>query len=277
MITTARSQPTGPATGDLTRFREGTGEPLLLIHGLGLSWRSWKPVLPLLTARHDVIAVDLPGFGTAPPLPDRAPTAAALADAVEAELDRLDLDRVHLAGNSLGGWIALELAARGRAHSVVALSPSGMENPAERVAVMSLNELMRARNLAAAPAARLLTADPVSRSAMLGTLHGRPWRVSGPDAAVELRDFGRAPGFQPTMQATTGATAPTDLGEIDVPVSIGYGTRDLLIGAITAPRFAAAIPDAQLVPLRGCGHVPMADDPVRLARAITDRTDPPAA
>src|SRR3954469_17571642 len=73
------------------------------------SWRRWKPLLPMLTDRHDVIAVDLPGFGTAPPLADRTPTAAGLADAVEAELDRLGLGRVHVAGNSLGGWIALEL------------------------------------------------------------------------------------------------------------------------------------------------------------------------
>jgi pimeloyl-ACP methyl ester carboxylesterase len=107
----------------LTRFREGVGDPLLLIHGLGLSWSSWNPVLPILTRAHDVLALDLPGFGTAPPLRDQTPTVAALADAIEAELERSGLDRVHVAGNSLGGWIALELARRGRATSAVALSP----------------------------------------------------------------------------------------------------------------------------------------------------------
>jgi pimeloyl-ACP methyl ester carboxylesterase len=256
----------------LTRFREGSGEALLLIHGLGLSWRSWKPVLPMLTREHDVLALDLPGFGTAPSLPDRTPTVPALTDAVEAELDRAELDRVHVAGNSLGGWIALELARRGRARSVVAISPSGFESPAERIGVISMNELMRARNIAAAPAATLLTADPISRSTMLGGLRGRPWRVPAHDAAAEVRDFATAPGFQATLQATTGSRIPAGLGDIRVPARICFGTRDAMIGALTAPRFAAAVPGAELMPLIGCGHVPMADDPDLVAGAILGLT-----
>jgi pimeloyl-ACP methyl ester carboxylesterase len=256
----------------LTRFREGRGDPLLLVHGLGLSWRSWKPVLGILSREHDVVALDVPGFGAAPRLPHGRPTVAALTDAVEADLDRAELGRVHVAGNSLGGWIALELARRGRTASVVALSPSGLENPVERIAVMSMNEVLRVRTLAAAPAATLLTADPVSRSAMLGGLHGRPWRVPAGDAAAEIRDFANAPGFHATLHATTGSTAPTGLSDIRVPVRICFGTRDLMLGRLTAPRFAAAIPGAELVPLPGCGHVPMSDDPPLVARAITDLT-----
>jgi len=263
------------SAASLTRFREGRGEPLLLIHGLGLSWRSWKPVLPMLTAVHDVVALDLPGFGTAPPLADGPPTVAALTDAIEAELDRAELGRVHVAGNSLGGWIALELGRRGRATSVVALSPSGLETPAERIAVISMNELMRARNVAAAPAATLVTADPASRTAMLGGLRGRPWLMPAEDAAAEIRDFANAPGLHSTLALTTGSTAPTGLSDIRVPVRIAFGARDLMIGALTAPRFAAAIPGAQLVPLPGCGHVPMADDPDLVAAAITDLTAAP--
>jgi pimeloyl-ACP methyl ester carboxylesterase len=271
-----RRTPAPPAAA-LTRFREGRGEPLLLIHGLGLSWRSWKPVLPMLTRVHDVLALDLPGFGTAPPLTDRSPTVAALTDAVEAELRRAELGRVHVAGNSLGGWIALELARRGRATSVVALSPSGLETPAERVAVISMNELLRARNVAAAPAATLLTADPATRSAMLGGLRGRPWLMPAQDAAAEIRDFANAPGLHSTLSLTTGSTVPTGLSDIRVPVRIGFGTRDLMIGTLTAPRFVAAIPGAQLIPLRGCGHVPMADDPALVATAVTDLTTATAA
>jgi pimeloyl-ACP methyl ester carboxylesterase len=248
------------------------GDPLLLIHGLGLSGRSWKPVLPILTREHEVLAPDLPGFGTAPPLRDRAPTVAALTDAIEAELDRTGLDRVHVVGNSLGGWIALELARRGRARSAVALSPSGLEAPAERVYVVAMNEMMRARSLVGAPAAALLAANPASRSLMLGGLHGRPWRASANDAAAEIKDFATAPGFQPTLYATTGSHAPTGLSEIRVPVRICFGTEDAMLGALTAPRFVAAIPGAQLIPLPGCGHVPMADNPGLVARAITDLT-----
>ena len=255
----------------------GDGDPLLLIHGLGLSRRSWKPVLPSLIREHDILAIDilaidLPGFGTTPPLRDRTPTVAALTDAIEAELDRTGVDRVHVAGNSLGGWIALELARRGRTRSAVALSPSGLEAPAERLYVVAMNELMRARSLVGAPAAALLAANPASRSVMLGGLHGRPWRVPAHDAAAEIKDFATAPGFHPTLYATTGSNAPTGLSEIRVPVRICFGTEDTMLGALTAPRFAAAIPGAQLIPLAGCGHVPMADNPGLVAEAITDLT-----
>jgi pimeloyl-ACP methyl ester carboxylesterase len=261
-----------PPADSLIRFRAGEGEPLLLVHGLGLSWASWKPVLPLLTREHHVLALDLPGFGSAPPLQDRTPTVAVLTDAVEAELDRADLGRVHVAGNSLGGWIALELARRDRATSVVALSPSGLEAPPERVAVISMNELMRTRKVAAAPVAGLTTADLASRSAMLGGLHGRPWRVPASDARAEIRDFANAPGFHETLYATTGTRTATGLNDIHVPARICVGTRDLMLGALTAPRFAAAVPGAQLIPLPGCGHVPMADDPELVADAITALT-----
>jgi pimeloyl-ACP methyl ester carboxylesterase len=111
--------------------RGGGGEPLLLLHGLGLTWRSWTPVLAELERAHEVVVMDLPGFGDAPRLRAR-PTVAALADTVAAELDRAGFAEVHAAGNSLGGWVAFELARRGRARSVVALSPAGMETLPER-------------------------------------------------------------------------------------------------------------------------------------------------
>jgi pimeloyl-ACP methyl ester carboxylesterase len=252
----------------LTMHRAGSGEPLVLLHGLGLTWRCWKPVLSALAALHDAIALDLPGFGDAPPLAGRAPTVAALADAVEAELDRLGLDRPHLAGNSLGGWIALELARRGRARTVVALAPAGLELPPERAYVVSLNEGMRARARVAAPLAGALAANPVTRASLLAPMRARPWRVPAEDGAAEIRAFGRAPGFQPTLRRTVAAATAVGLGDIDVPVRVCSGTRDVMLGLVTAPRFAAAIGGAELHRLPGCGHVPMADDPASVAAAI---------
>jgi pimeloyl-ACP methyl ester carboxylesterase len=254
------------------RHRAGTGEPLVLIHGLGLAWRCWKPILPALERVHDVVALDLPGFGAAPPLAGSPPTVDALADAVEADLDAAGLDGVHLAGNSLGGWIALELARRGRARSVVALAPAGLELPPERAYVISLNETMRLRAKAAAPVAGAVASNPVTRTAVLGPMRTRPWRVPRDDAVAEIRDFGRSPGFQPTLRWTIAARAVTGLGDVAAPARICTGTRDVMLGALTAPRFAARVPGADFVWLRGCGHVPMVDAPDRVARAITEVT-----
>jgi pimeloyl-ACP methyl ester carboxylesterase len=152
----ARGQgPDRAGASALTRYRGGTGAPLVLVHGLGLTWRSWQPVLDALEARHDVVAIDLPGFGESPPLPDgAAPTPTRLADAVESELDRLNLDAPALVGNSLGGWVALELARRGRATRAVVIAPSGLESPPERAVVIAVNELMRLRARFAAPLGR---------------------------------------------------------------------------------------------------------------------------
>ena len=257
----------------LTRVREGAGEPLVLLHALGMSWRTWKPVLPALAARRDVLALDLPGFGSAEPLA-APPTIGALADAVEAELARSGLERVAVAGNSMGGSVALELARRGRASEVVVLGPSGMETPAERLGIIALNELQRAAYSAAAPAARVVAANPVSRSALLGWLHGRPWRIAPADAATEIRDFAGAPAFHAALRRVTSAWTPSQLAEVGVPARICLGTRDVIIGAPNAPRFAAAIPDADLLPLPLLGHVPMADDPDLVARTILGFTAP---
>jgi pimeloyl-ACP methyl ester carboxylesterase len=111
---------------------------------------------------------------------------------------------VHLAGNSLGGWIALELARRGRAGSVAALGPAGLETPVERLAVIAANEPMRARAVTIAPMTRLLTATPAAPSALLGGLRARSWRLPADDTAAEIRDFAHAPGVQATLRWTTG-------------------------------------------------------------------------
>lgn len=257
----------------LTRHRGGSGQPLVLVHGLGLSWRSWRPVLNALEGRHDVVVIDLPGFGESPRLPDRAaPTAARLADAVESELDRLSLDAPALVGNSLGGWVALELARRGRAERAVVISPSGLESPPERALVIALNELMRLRARLGAPLGRWLTAPALARVMLFGGLRSQPWRLSPDAAAGDLHDFGYSPGFQSTLSSTVATRAPTWLGKIQVPVRVVYGTLDLMLGVLTAPRFAAAIPDAELVPLPALGHVPMLDDPDLVARTILDFT-----
>ena len=107
-------------------FRAGSGEPLLLVHGSSSVPQVWRPVLSELEVSFDVLAVALAGHVGGPSLPAEVPVCMqAMVDAVEREMDAAGFDTAHIAGNSLGGWIALELACRGRARSVVALSPAG--------------------------------------------------------------------------------------------------------------------------------------------------------
>src|SRR3954453_19356825 len=147
----------------LDHHRGGFGAPLVLIHGIGHTWRGWKPMLPLLEERFDVLAVDMPGFGRSEPFPPTVDSPPeALADAVEDEMARAGFDRAHIAGNSLGGWVALELARRGRAETVTALSPAGLQHARERdwgVGILRAERWL-ARN---APPPRFLARHPVGR------------------------------------------------------------------------------------------------------------------
>ena len=102
--------------------RGGSGTPLLCLHGFTDTWRTWELVLPALERRHDVLAPTLAGHAGGPPLGAEI-TATTLADAVERAMDDAGFATAHIVGNSLGGFLALQLAARGRARSVVALAP----------------------------------------------------------------------------------------------------------------------------------------------------------
>src|SRR5918998_6203737 len=157
-------QAIGCRSVDLDHHRGGTGEPLVLIHGIGHTWRGWKPMLPHLERSFDVLAVDLPGFGHSPPLPaGTEPTPEALADAVERAMDEAGFDRARVAGNSLGGWIALELARRGRALTVTAISPAGLQHAREKGWGANVLRAMRwaARSL---PAPAPFLRNPVGRT-----------------------------------------------------------------------------------------------------------------
>ncbi|MGH2849603.1 MAG: alpha/beta fold hydrolase, partial [Solirubrobacteraceae bacterium] len=97
--------------------RGGAGEPLLCLHGFTDTWRTWELVLPHLERIHDVLAPTLPGHaGGAPVACDAG--ADELTDVLERLLDRAGIATAHVVGNSLGGYLALRLAMRGRARSV---------------------------------------------------------------------------------------------------------------------------------------------------------------
>jgi pimeloyl-ACP methyl ester carboxylesterase len=248
-----------------------------LLHGVGESAVGWQPVQQALSDNYDVIAFDLPGFGRSPTLPPGVtPTAAALADAVEKELDRLGIAQFHVAGYSLGARVALELATRGRTHSVIAIAPDGLGTPLERLHQAAA--LMAGRTLAMllAPIARPLTATEAGRSLFFAMERSRPWQLPADDAGQLLLDFAQAPGYLETVQATM-VDVPTRLERITCPVLLLQGTADPLV-SMQSPRFLAFVRHAQLRWLPGLSHVPISDDPqlvatimLRFLKTATDK------
>ena len=248
--------------------RTGSGPPLVLIHGIGSRRGVWKPVVPLLAAERDVLTVDLPGFGDSPVL-DEPPTVEALARALAAWWRALGLDRPHVAGNSLGGGIVLELARMGVVSSATALSPVGFWSPGEarygrtmlRVTHFSATRLSR-------PMAALLR-SPAGRQATIGLMYGRPARRDPDEAVADLESLARAPGWAPTLPLTR-AYVFHDGDALRTPVTIGWGTRDRLLIPRQAERARQALPRARHVPLPGCGHIPMSDDPEGVAALLLE-------
>ena len=201
----------------INHHREGAGRPLVLLHGIGLRWQIFAPVIARLAGDFDVIACDSPGFGSSPPLPAGVkPTIPAYADAFERFFAEDGLQRPHVAGNSMGGAIALELARRGAIASATAISPAGFWTDAERrFCQLSLVALAQTPN-AARPAARSARAHArrVARRSC-GRRSARPTRVPGEVVVQTLRDAWAAPAFarragglRATTASATASSSP---------------------------------------------------------------------
>jgi len=248
--------------------RSGTGAPLVLLHGIGLTRQSWDPVVPALARHFDVIAVDLPGFGGSEPLPaETEPLPAALAAAVAGLLGELGITAPHLAGNSLGGWVALELAAIRPVASLTLLSPAGLwRGDTPRYCRVSLGASRWLARHAAGLLSRLVRYR-LGRVLVLGQTHGRPARLTPGYARAAIAALGTCPGFDATLAATARrrylATTP-----IGAPVTIAFGGRDVLLLRRQSRHLDQLPPGTRAEPLPGCGHVPMADDPAAVAALI---------
>ena len=248
--------------------REGSGSPLLLLHGIGHHWQAWQPVLPQLAERHDVVAIDLSGFGSSPALPtgvsyDLNSVVPMLGDLCTA----LGIGRPHVAGNSLGGLLALELGRHGMARSVTALSPAGFWKPWERRYAFAVLQSMRAGARVMPPrTVERLASAPAGRALLLGGIYARPTRRTPAEAVAETRAMRSATGFTPTLNS--GRTVRFTGDVTGIPVTIGWGTRDRMLLPRQAERTLREMPRARLVRLPGCGHVPMNDAPQQVAETI---------
>jgi pimeloyl-ACP methyl ester carboxylesterase len=242
--------------------RIGTGPPLLLVHGIGMCKEVWRPVLPLLAREREVVAVDMPGFGASPPGPG---TVEGLAEALAEFAARLGLERPHVAGNSLGGGVALAMGAAGTARTVCALSPIGFLAGREKAYGRAMIAGTRGVAVAIAPVVPKLARSPVMRTLLSAHATARPWRIPPEDAVHWTQVYAQAPAFWEVLKSLDGWHAPAPA----CPTTVAWGERDrLLIYSRQAPRARRRLPEAHHVVLRGCGHVPTWDDPEQVASVL---------
>ncbi|MGQ0840804.1 alpha/beta fold hydrolase [Actinokineospora sp.] len=248
--------------------RRGQGSPLVLLHGIGHRWQAWEPVLDRLAERHDVIAIDLPGFGASPMLPpDRTYDVPSAVEALAEVFIALGAPRPHIAGNSLGGMLALELASRGLVRSVTALAPAGFWSARDRAwAIHVLSTLRRSARAPLGVRSALFNRKMVR---MVGgsILFGRPSMLTAESMLADMAAMVAAEGFDAVIAAggrdyVYACPAPS------VPITVAWGTRDRILWPRQARRAADLLPAARHVSLRGCGHVPMGDDPHAVAELI---------
>jgi pimeloyl-ACP methyl ester carboxylesterase len=259
------------------RYRAGEGEPLVLLHGFTATWRCWLPVLAELVPRFHVIAPTLHGHDGGPALAPGggAHTIAEAATHVEAQLDELGIGDAHIAGNSMGGALALELAKRGRARSVVAISPGGGWRPddtaeAQRIVRWFTRNQRVAR--ASLPRLEAIMRRPATRRIALRDVMTRGELVPPAEAAQLVRSSLRCTVVDDVFAAIrSGQALIRDLDRIGCPVRVVWGDRDRILPLPKhGPRFRDEVPGVDFHVMRGVGHTPMWDDPGQVARAIGD-------
>ena len=247
----------------------GAGRPLVLLHGIGMSGSAWNSVTPFLSAFRKVIVFDIAGFGLTPPLPHGTPpTSANLAAALERSVRALGFDGpVDIAGNSLGGLIALEAARRGLARSVVAISPPGLWRDHPTLYVKYLFQALRFLATNVPAPLRAVVGAPFLRELAFAVPISVGSRHMPADAAVAaINDLATATGFEDTFACTAAAFSGQ---EIAVPLTVAFGDRDWIL--LKAARRREALPaHTRWITRQRWGHVPMWIDPAGVAQLILD-------
>ena len=256
----------------MNEIQRGTGRKLLLIHGLGGSWRSWSTVLDALSADRNVIAIDLPGHGQTPTEHDSG-TFDGLVGSVQRYIVDNGLTGVDVVGSSMGARIVLELARRGVVGNVVALDPGGFWRGWERTffktTIGASGRLLRAIR----PSLPMLSRNAASRTALLAQLSARPWALDPQIVATELESFSTTPTFDALVHNL--ATGPEQTGpaaDSTGRIVIGWGKRDRLCLPRQAERAKAAFPSAELHWFETSGHFPMWDMPKETVDVILAAT-----
>jgi pimeloyl-ACP methyl ester carboxylesterase len=253
---------------------EGTKSPMLLLHGFTGTPVMWDPVLPYLELHHDCHAINLPGHHGGPSFTDPGENIVeTFLDHVERQMDDLGLGQAHLVGNSLGGWLALGLASRGRAISTVAISPAAgwaMDSP-EVVRAQRLFKALQFQLAYFKPVALELAARPRGRKLAMREAVARPERLPGGLAVQWILAAADTPCWEMLIEHAGRYNIENTVEPFDSPLLIAWGTKDRIL---PYSRYTVAhkrhLPHAQWVKLDGLGHVPMSDDPALVAKTILD-------
>jgi pimeloyl-ACP methyl ester carboxylesterase len=253
----------------LVHDRTGRGEAVVLIHGIGHRRQAWDPIVDLLDDRYEVVRLDLAGFGESPAYPAGVPYTMdnACAD-LAANFTEWGLERPHVVGNSLGGAISLELAARDLVSSATVLSPAGFFGRVERVWPLTALSLMRLASKLPDAVLRAVARSRAGRRMVGQLLYTHPERATAESTYADSLALKRATAFFPTIRA--GLHYTLDATGIDVPVTIAWGTQDRLLRYRQSREAQRRLPTARHLPLPDCGHVPMIDDPELVVSAIEE-------
>ena len=258
------------------RYRAGEGEPLVLVHGFTATWRCWLPIIAELVPRFEVIAPTLPGHDGGPPPPGGpAHSSEEAADHFEQMLDELGIDTAHFAGNSMGGAISLEMAKRGRARSVVAISPGGGWHPDDKAeGERIIKWFARNQRLARFSLPRLpqIMNRPGSRRLALRDVMVRGDQVPRDQAIQLVRSSIKCTVVEDVFAAIrSGAGLLRDLDKIECPVLVTWGDKDRILPmAKHSQRFRDEIPGVEFRVHKRIGHTPMWDAPSLIASTIGD-------
>ena len=270
----------GVATQFTPLHRGGSGSPMVCLHGFTDTWRTWDLVLPALEREHEVLAPTLAGHAGGPPIEGEV-TDEVLADEVERAMDEAGFETAHIVGNSLGGFLALQLAARGRARTVVALAPAGgwaAGDNTEREAHLffrTMQDLLRA----AVPHAETILSTPEGRRRATEFTSTNYEHIPAELLAHQMRGAAACDAVEPLIAHAVSAGWRLDAERITCPVRVVWGTADrVLHWPSAAARFRDEwVPNADWVELDGIGHCPQLDVPLESAQLILDFTREPVA
>jgi pimeloyl-ACP methyl ester carboxylesterase len=251
--------------------RGGSGPPLVCLHGITDTWRTWELVLPALERHHDVLAPTLVGHAGGPPMESEI-SDAVLADAIETAMDEAGFETADIAGNSLGGYLSLLLAARGRARSVVALAPAGgwAQGDESFRETLDFFATMQPLQKAAAPNAEAIVASAEGRRRATQYIGANFDHIPPELLAHQLRGAASCEALLPLNDYALRKGWHVEAEKIACPVRIVWGTDDkILPWPSAAARYRNDwLPHADWIELEGAGHCPQLDVPLETAQLI---------